>query len=113
TLTVVAFGLAATVKDSSYERQVQPFLNEYCGQCHGPKLAMADRRFDTLGADLSSVETRQRWKAIVDRLNLGAMPPAGAKQPPDERRRQVIDTMTARLTTAVAESRSTGARTVL
>jgi hypothetical protein len=112
-LTAVAFGLAAPVKDSNYERLVQPFLNEYCVQCHGPKVAMADRRFDTLGADLASVETQHRWKAIVDRLNLGAMPPAGAKQPSDERRREVIEMMTARLTMAMAETKSTGARTVL
>ena len=71
-LTAVAFVLAAPVKDASYERSIRPFLNEYCVQCHGTKVAMAERRFDTLGEDLSSVETQHRWKSIVDRLNLGA-----------------------------------------
>ncbi|HTM51680.1 MAG TPA: DUF1592 domain-containing protein [Bryobacteraceae bacterium] len=110
-LSAAAAGMAA--EDAAYDRSVRPFLNEYCVQCHGAKSAMADRRFDSLSADLSSPETQRRWKEIVDRLNLGAMPPAGAKQPTDERRREVIDAVTARLTRAFAESRSTGARTVL
>src|SRR5690349_18057485 len=111
----VSVGLAASVivglaaGDANYERSVRPFLNEYCVQCHGPSARMADRRFDTLSTDLSSAETQRRWKEIVDRLNLGAMPPAGAKQPADERRREVIDVMTARLTKAFAENKSTGA----
>jgi mono/diheme cytochrome c family protein len=108
-----ALPLAAAASDTGFEKSVRPFLKEYCIECHGPRLAMAERRFDSLGSDLSSVETQQRWKAIVDRLNLGKMPPAGAKQPDDARRREVIDWMTSRLAAAWTQNRSTGARTVL
>jgi hypothetical protein len=76
-------------------------------------MAMANRRFDTLDPNPATAESQLRWKEIVDRLNLGAMPPPGAKQPPDERRREVIELMTARLHSALIEARSTGARTVL
>ena len=73
---------------ASFDETVRPFLNEYCVGCHGPKIAMAHRRFDTLDADLTSADTQQHWKEIVDRLNLGKMPPVGAKQPANEQRQQ-------------------------
>jgi hypothetical protein len=100
-------------KSPGYDETVKPFLTEYCVGCHGPKLSMANRRFDTLDPNLSTTEMQLRWKEAVDRMNLGAMPPQGAKQPPDDRRREVIDAMTARLQSALLAARSTGARTVL
>ena len=68
--------LCAAPQAQDFEQVVQPFLKQYCVTCHGPKVAMAHRRFDKLDADLSSGDTQQHWREIVDRLNLGAMPPA-------------------------------------
>jgi hypothetical protein len=92
---------------------IEPFLEAYCVQCHGPDSQMADRRFDALDDDLSSAETRARWREIVGRLNLGAMPPKGARQPNAAERQSVIDLMTERLTVADAGHKSTGSKTVL
>jgi hypothetical protein len=99
--------------NAGFDQSVRPFLNQYCVGCHGPKMAMAHRRFDTLDTDLTSADTEQHWKEIVDRLNLGAMPPAGAKQPSSDQRRQVIEFLTARLKSAASAARSTGASAVL
>ena len=74
---------------------------------------MADRSFEALSDDLSSPDARQQWREIVGRLNLGAMPPKGAKQPSDKERLAVIDVMSERLASAQAASNSTGAKTVL
>lgn len=111
-LCIAAAGLL-NAEDTGYTQTVRPFLNQYCVSCHGPKAAMAHRRFDTLDGDLSNADTQQRWKEVVDRLNLGAMPPPAAKQPSAIQRKEVIDRMTAALKTAVATTRSTGAKTVL
>ncbi|MBI1353582.1 MAG: DUF1592 domain-containing protein [Acidobacteria bacterium] len=92
---------------------VRPFLTQYCGQCHGPKLAMADRRFDTLSADLSDPDAQQGWQEIVDRLNLGEMPPKGSAQPSPEERQRVVDRLTETLLAASAEHKRSGGRTVL
>ena len=105
--------LPAAPQTQGFEEVVRPFLNQYCVTCHGPKVAMAHRRFDTLSADLSSGDTQLHWREIVDRLNLGAMPPAGAKQPANDQRQRVIDYLTTRLKSAVAVARSKGASTVL
>ncbi len=105
--------LPAAPQAQGFDEVVRPFLTQYCVQCHGPKAAMAHRRFDTLNADLSSGDTQQHWREIVDRLNLGAMPPAGAKQPANSERQRVVDYLSTRLKSAVAASRSKGASTVL
>ena len=94
-------------------QSLQPFLDAYCIQCHGPETKMADRTFESLSDDLTSPDARQQWREIVGRLNLSAMPPKGAKQPGDEERLAIIDLMSERLASAQAESKSTGAKTVL
>ncbi len=93
--------------------EIQPFLDAYCVQCHGPSAQMSDRRFDGLGHDLSTAETRRQWREIVGRLNLVAMPPKEAKQPSIDERQAMIDVMTERLAAADARHTSTGSRTVL
>ena len=95
------------------DQAVRPFLETYCVSCHGAKTQMADRRFDTLGPELSSEGAREHWREIVGRLNLGAMPPKGAPQPSAEERQAIIELMTARLAAVQAETKSTGAKTVL
>ncbi|MCX6602508.1 MAG: DUF1587 domain-containing protein, partial [Acidobacteria bacterium] len=111
TLSLLHLSAAPPAKD--FQEVVQPFLNQYCVTCHGPKVAMAHRRFDKLDADLTSGDTQQHWKEIIDRLNLGAMPPAGAKQPANDQRQKVIEYLTTRLKSAVTIARAKGAATVL
>ena len=114
-MTVRAAWFAATglIAIAAPAREIQPFLDSYCIQCHGPQVKMADRSFASLESDLTSLDTLEQWQDILDRLNLSAMPPEGAKQPSDEERRAVIELMTERVTAAGARLKSTGARTPL
>ncbi len=74
---------------------------------------MANRSFETLGDDLSDAETLLSWREILDRLNLGAMPPEGAKQPSDEERQKMVNWMTRRVGKAIADARDRGSKTPL
>ena len=56
----------------------KPFLDQYCFECHGAEKQKGDYRFDTLGTDLSNLQTLETWQGILDQLNLGEMPPKKA-----------------------------------
>ena len=105
--------VACLIAIAAPAQDIQPFLDSYCVQCHGPEVKMADRSFDPLRSDLASLDTLQQWQDILDRLNLSAMPPEGAKQPGDEERRAIIELMTERVMAASAKVKSTAARTPL
>ena len=72
-LRLFSLGLVASCLTAA--PSIQPFLDTYCIQCHGPETKMADRTFESLGDDLASPDTRQQWREIVGRLNLSTMPP--------------------------------------
>ena len=92
---------------------LRPFLKEYCLDCHGAEKQKGDYRFDTLGTDLSDIETLETWQNILDQLNLGEMPPRKSLQPEKEEWSPVVDQLTRELASFYARKRSTGGRTVL
>jgi len=91
---------------------VRPFLKQHCYQCHGAKKQENDKRFDSLGTELSKVETLVAWQGILDQLNLGEMPPEDSPQPDEKETSRVIELLTGQLREAYALQRSTGAQTV-
>jgi hypothetical protein len=74
-----AGGLAAAELD--FDREIQPVLQEFCFECHGPEKQKGDLRLDTLARDFESAET---WHDALDQLKLGEMPPPKAAQPSAE-----------------------------
>jgi len=76
------------------------FLNQYCIQCHGEEKQKADRRFDMLSSSIADFREQELWQEIVDQLNLGEMPPDDEKQPTEEERLAVIETITNRIASA-------------
>ena len=60
------------------------FLEMYCLQCHGEEKQKGDRRFDSLGLELSDEDRAFDWQEILDMVNLGEMPPEDEPQPSDE-----------------------------
>jgi mono/diheme cytochrome c family protein len=95
------------------EPQVRAFLKSNCIRCHSGDTPKGDRRLDTLGSDLTNLDTLALWQDVVDQLNLGTMPPPEAKQPAAPDRQAVVDWITARLAAAHAQQKSTGGETVL
>ena len=91
----------------------RPFLKTHCFECHGPEKQKGEFRFDTLGTDLSELNTLEAWQGILDQLNLGEMPPKKQSQPPFEKTAKVIQGLTPILQRAYAERKSTGGQAVI
>ncbi len=64
-----------------FAQVVQPFLQQYCAECHGPQQAKAGYRIDRLGEDFSAAAMAEQWKEVIDRVHAGEMPPEGKPQP--------------------------------
>src|SRR5262245_35597072 len=66
------------------------FLKQFCVQCHGEKKPKADlslRNLTDVPVKKSEIDT---WKAVLDQLEGGDMPPKEAKQPSAEQRQQML-----------------------
>ncbi len=106
---VFALAFAGTL--IAADSKTSAFLSTYCTSCHGPAVQMADRRFDGLRLPPPDEDTRILLQDILDKMNIGAMPPRGAKQPTVAEKQRFIES----LTRAASESRaaSAGRQTVL
>jgi hypothetical protein len=105
--------VATNARTISYKRQVAPLLENYCIQCHGPDKQKNDVRVDTLDFDFVNGKDRETWHDMLDMLNLGDMPPEDEKQPKARERQVIVDWITAKLTAAAEERRSTNGLGVL
>ncbi len=89
------------------------FLRSYCVDCHDGKTQEADRRFDTLPAEIASLTDLTRYQEIVDQLNLNQMPPKDETQPSHVVRQKMIAQLTQKISTAHAKFKNTGGHSVL
>lgn len=62
--------------------RISPILQKYCMDCHGPAKAKGDLRLDKLDPDLLKGKDGDRWREVLDRMNVGDMPPATAPAMP-------------------------------
>ena len=114
--TIIKYIALAFIAESSIagaDEMTLAFLNKHCIRCHGADKQKADRRFDTLAAQISKPDDLERYQEIVDQLNLSSMPPEDEVQPSAEKRAKMIDHLTRKLTTAQAELHTTGGHSVL
>jgi mono/diheme cytochrome c family protein len=68
---------------------VAPVLKTYCVSCHGGTKPKADLGLDTLTADFGA--NGAAWKAVVDRLMDGSMPPKGKPRPSEAQLKTITD----------------------
>lgn len=105
---------AANAADTNdFDKQIRPFLTKYCVSCHGADKQKADLRLDTLDPDIIHGSEADTWQEVLDRINLGEMPPQDAKQPPRATRLAFVDILTGSLRQAMQAKRSTGGRNVI
>ena len=101
----------ATVANA--EDPTSAFLKTHCIRCHGNQKQKADRRFDTLPAQIRKLDDLERYQEIVDQLNLQSMPPEDEPQPSSEERSRAIANLTRQLTTARAKLNASGGHSML
>lgn len=67
--------------ESTYQKEVLPFLKKHCFACHGDGKAKADLSFDKYKDDASVLNDRKVWDNVQHMLKAREMPPQGRPQP--------------------------------
>lgn len=79
--------------DEAVTKQLVPFVQKYCINCHGPKRQSAGVRLDN-DQDVAGLQkNRQLWDAVVRNIQSREMPPAGRPKPTDQEIDQVLGTL--------------------
>src|SRR5438552_2898441 len=77
--------------DRRFTQTVRPFVETYCGGCHGGSTPAAQLSFQSYSTVDAVVRDFPHWNLVLEKLTAGQMPPSVAKQPPARARQEVID----------------------
>jgi mono/diheme cytochrome c family protein len=99
---------ARTAAASRYDDQVRPFLVRHCLACHGAEKPKGDLRLDRLSPDFADEVNRERWRAVLRRLQAGEMPPKSKPRPPADAVRLLADWISGQAAAAEAARRAQG-----
>ena len=80
-LSLAVVGTSAVLAADAFEETVRPFVENHCVECHDASSARAGFRIDTLGSDFTLGNTAGVWKAVMDKINSGQMPPKSEPRP--------------------------------
>lgn len=117
-LAVMASPVAAQSPEPPVEiaspQQIDDYLKNYCVACHGPQQQKGDLRLDGLSRDFTQGRAASVWVEVMDRLNLGEMPPEDAKQQPTAAESaRITRWVAAKVAEAESQANSTGGRVVM
>ncbi|MDX1927952.1 MAG: DUF1587 domain-containing protein, partial [Pirellulaceae bacterium] len=91
---IAALAPAQTSPEAKFQQNVQPFLKQYCNECHSGDAPEA-KLDTTIFKDLSSVaNTWGTWQEIVARVRENEMPPADASPQPTQAERAMLSAWT-------------------
>jgi hypothetical protein len=114
----VLFGFGTAIQGSQpdargYDEHVRPFFARHCLECHGTEKPKGNLRLDQLAPDFAGQESQERWLAVREQLEAGAMPPESKPRPPEEEAEAVSQWIDGQVTAAEAVRRATQGRVVL
>lgn len=104
---------AETAAIARFENEIRPLLERHCTRCHGAEKQKGNLNLDRLSPDLVNGHDADHWQEVLDRLNLGEMPPEDEPQPTREEKLALIDWLTGQMQLAIQQRRSNGGRTVV
>ncbi len=76
---------------SVFQKELVPFLKQYCYECHGDEKQKADVDFEKLPANTEIFKDRDLWELTRDMILEDEMPPSKSEQPSMEDRERIID----------------------
>ena len=88
-------------------------LTKYCSGCHGKDAQEGNLRIDRLDQDIAAGDDADRWHEVLNRLNVGEMPPEDEPQPTLQEREALTDWLTKKLKQAAQARRGNGGQVVL
>lgn len=108
----------ASLRDASsdatiFPNEIRPFLKQHCYSCHGPEEQESDLRLDTLEPDFTTAPTASHWIEVMDKLNLGEMPPVGSTTPEIHELTRVTDWIAGQVRRAERSAHGTAGQVVL
>ncbi len=95
-----------------FDEQVRPLLARHCVSCHRGDKPKGNLRLDNLTPNLAEAATRERWAAVVKRLQAGEMPPKDSPRPTAQEVATLTDWLAPRINAAEAAARATQGRVV-
>ncbi len=95
-----------------FSEDINPVLDKYCVQCHGPEEQKAGLRLDSINPDLVKGPDAATWRGMLDMINSGEMPPKEEEQLSDEERRMLVDWITASVQNAIKIKKSSQAAVI-
>ena len=96
-----------------FARDVKPLLQKLCSNCHGAKDRKGHLQIEMLDHELSTGKDSEAWHDVLDRVNLGEMPPSKAMQPTKAERQILVEWLTAGLRQAAKSKRHFAGRVVM
>lgn len=88
-------------------KDLRPFIEKHCFDCHDAEDAKGGLDFGKLPADLSQPETLAKWVRIFDRVDQGEMPPKKKARPEAGEKAAFTKTLAATLVTADRANKAT------
>jgi len=73
-----------------FKKTIEPFVAEYCIDCHDSETSKGDLTLEGIGSDFSDATSAETWNRVLEQLALGQMPPEKKAQPVQEQRDEVV-----------------------
>ena len=94
-LSLLTSGVASA--ESSFEIDLQPYLETHCVYCHGAEKQEGDFRIDTLSREVG-LNDAPHWAEVIERISSGEMPPKEAKtRPSADESAKIVQWLAARI----------------
>ncbi len=65
----------------AYQSGVRPYIEKYCGACHGDETAKGDLNLLSTTSSRDVIATFRRWNHAIEFIHSGEMPPEDSPQP--------------------------------
>lgn len=109
---VLSMNANYVVAEDSITQKLQPFFQQHCIRCHGPRKEQGGLRIDQLSASLDDLGSVEHLQNILDEITVDAMPPEDEPRPTRQELAKVIPLLTEHVKAATKQSGSGGSRPV-
>lgn len=92
---------------------IRPILERHCLECHSGEEPKGELRLDQLAVDFSDEAIRKQWRAVLNRLTSGEMPPKEKPRPPAQDIQTLTEWINGQIDDAEAAQRVAQGRVVL
>ena len=97
---------------NKFNKGVYPLLEKLCIDCHDEDISEGELNIDDLNPDMIKGPDADKWHEVLNKLNVGEMPPEKKTQPTDQEREILTNWLNQSLKKAAKVRRGTDGRVV-